>query len=200
MSSQQKELAILILAAGASTRMGEIKQLLPWKGNTMLGHTIMQAKQVSNAVFVVLGANSEVIEEKLNQNVTIFKNTNWKDGMGSSIAFGVSQLKRHSYKAVLIMLADQPFLTADYLMKLKEQFLSFEYDVVATSYPKKNGVPAIFDKTYFSQLELLNKDSGAQHIIKAADNIMTIDPKDRAIDIDTIEVYEQLKTKSDDKI
>ena len=56
---EKNKLAVLILAAGASSRMGKPKQLLPWKNTTLLGHAIAQAKKVSTAVFVVLGANAE---------------------------------------------------------------------------------------------------------------------------------------------
>lgn len=187
-------LSVLILAAGASTRMGSPKQLLVWKNTTLLGHAIRQAKQISDAVFVILGANANDIKNTIEDDVVVLENPNWRKGMGTSIALGVSELiEFHSFEATLIMLADQPLLEAPYLLRLKESFLESECKIIATSYGLKNGVPAVFDASLFAKLSALNEDYGARKLMEAySDSLKAIDPNGRALDIDTPETYQQL--------
>jgi len=125
--SETDKHAVLILAAGASTRMGQPKQLLPWGKTTLLNHAINEAKKISEHVFVVLGANKELIESSLNSQVEIIRNPNWENGMGTSITYGISILdKNEEFDSVLIMLADQPLLDSTYLNNLKKLFLTEE--------------------------------------------------------------------------
>ena len=115
--------------------------------------------------------------------------------MGTSIAFGINEiLESYSFDAVLITLADQPLLEASHLSDLKERFFASKYKIVATSYESRNGVPAIFDASLFNKLRTLNEDYGAQKLIKEyKGSLEAIDPKGKAIDIDTPEAYQQLK-------
>ncbi|NAY90949.1 NTP transferase domain-containing protein [Muricauda sp. JGD-17] len=189
-------IATLILAAGASTRMKDkIKQLLPWEDSTLLGHTIKQAKAVSNLCYVVLGANSEIIQKTIPTDVKTIQNPDWANGMGHSIATGVSHItnRKKELKGILILLIDQPLLDATFLMKMKNIFDSGAHRIVATSYGERLGVPAIFDKSLFSQLQELNQDHGAKAIIMKNKNyIAKVEPLGREIDIDTLEKYNQL--------
>lgn len=191
---------ILILAAGASTRMGEkTKQLLPWKDTTLLGHAIQQANKVSESVVVVLGANAENILKSIPNQLETVVNPEWEKGMGSSISVGVKYLldKKKSVDGVLIMLGDQPFLDATYLKELMQEFEKGGHHIVATSYGEKLGVPAIFERSLIAELAVLDQDFGARHIIeKYGNQAKAIRPNGKEIDIDTIEVYNQLiKTK-----
>jgi molybdenum cofactor cytidylyltransferase len=118
-----KNIAILILAAGASSRMGRTKQLLPWQDTTLLGSAIRTARD-SNAksVAVVLGANAESIRGRVNvgrgvkTDADFVENTAWETGLGSSIACGTEFLieKKIVYDGILIMLADQPLIDTEY--------------------------------------------------------------------------------------
>ncbi|MEE1963439.1 nucleotidyltransferase family protein [Allomuricauda taeanensis] len=187
---------ILILAAGASMRMGgKTKQLLPWAGTTLLGHAIQQATQVSETVVVVLGAKSELIEQQVPNQVETIVNPNWEQGIGSSISVGVGHILNlcKTMDGVLIMLGDQPFLDADYLQKLVRGFNNGEHAIVATSYGKKMGVPAIFSPSVVTELSGLNQDVGAKQIIeKYADRAKGMDPEGKEIDVDTMETYHRL--------
>ncbi|WP_067037025.1 NTP transferase domain-containing protein [Allomuricauda sp. CP2A] len=188
-------ITVLILAAGASTRMeGGPKQLLPWKDTTLLGHAIRQARQITESVFVVLGAHADEIKKIIPNNVKIIDNPNWEKGMGSSISVGVEDIlgTNSNPSGLLIMLADQPLLDASYLDEVKTEFQNNECKIVATAYGDKLGVPAIFHPSLFLELSKLDKDFGAKHIIEKykADTIIVF-PEGKEIDIDTKNDYIQ---------
>ena len=127
MTTPSANIALVILAAGASRRMGETtKQLLQWKNTTLLGNAIAVAEK-SNAknIFVVLGADAQNIKNKIKTTrCTIAINKNWVAGLGTSIACGIQELNTTTdkYDGVLLMLADQPFIDVDYLNLLIEGF------------------------------------------------------------------------------
>jgi molybdenum cofactor cytidylyltransferase len=196
MNVNKENIAILILAAGASTRMGEIKQLLPWGNTTLLNHTISQLNKFSNNIFLVLGANGKKIKPTV-PNCTIVYNPNWENGMGTSIAAGVTAIEKIGlFEAALILLADQPLLTTEYYLEMISIYKKDKYKIVATSYGDKNGVPAILDASLFKQLKALNKDYGARKLMqKYSEDLKSIDPEGKAIDLDTPEVYQKLKKK-----
>ncbi|WP_350285876.1 nucleotidyltransferase family protein [uncultured Croceitalea sp.] len=188
------DIGILILAAGASTRMGSPKQLLPWKHTTLLGNAIEQAEKVSQHVKVVLGANSALIQEQLKNRAIGIINDDWQKGMGASIAFGVSEmLKTKGYDGILIMLADQPFVDAAYLTKLMHCFKNESYKIVGTNYDKGVGVPAVFHSTVFTELQQLHEDYGARKLMKSyRQELLGIDANGKTVDVDTKEAYDNL--------
>lgn len=198
MSHENTAIAILILAAGASSRMGSPKQLLPWKHTTLLGHAIMEAKAVEYTdLFIVLGANAtKIITEIQLKNDPCFVNNEWRKGLGNTLAFGITQIEnsRKNYTEIVVMLADQPLIDSIYLSKMIAAYKESGKSIVATSYGKRVGVPAIFSKRYFSELKELNHDFGAKEILKKYPlDTLSLDPKGKEKDIDTIEDYNKLK-------
>jgi molybdenum cofactor cytidylyltransferase len=191
-----QKVAFLILAAGTSSRMKDkVKQLLPWKNTTLLGQAITEAKKITkHDVFVVLGANAALIKPHIKgEKITIFEHEHWNNGLGSSIAFGVTHLSSlNFYDAVFIILADQPLIDAQYLKGMLKEYERDTAIIVATKYPNNNGVPAIFAKEYFDDLVNLTGDTGAKYLINTK-NVVCIDPKEKSIDIDTWEEYERLR-------
>lgn len=190
------KIALIVLAAGGSTRMeNQVKQLLPWKNTTLLQHTIDQSlASNANAVFVVLGANIKIIQRTLNPiNYKIIENSNWNLGLGNSIATAITYLKNNEeyYDAALLVLADQPLMDAAHYNKLILEFKKRDKNLVATAYENKNGVPAIFGNVHFEALAKLNKDFGATEIIKNSD-MEVVSAQDNLYDIDTLEDYENL--------
>lgn len=181
--------AILLLAAGSSSRMGKPKQLLPFKNTTLLGNAIEQAKKSkTNAVYCVLGANTKIIQESISnyKTQTIF-NPNFKDGLSTSIVLGVNHLK-DKYDAILIMLADQPEVSSNYLNEFINLSNKNPSKIIASNYQNKIGVPAIFPKMYFHQLLKLEGDKGAKEILNNEINIIKMAPINLT-DIDTEEDY-----------
>ncbi len=193
-------IAVLILAAGASSRMGRIKQLLPWKKTTLLGNAIESAQDLENPdIFVVLGAHVDKIKENsVVKNIVCIDHTDWEKGLGSSIAFGIRHIvaTRGDYHGILIMLCDQPLIDSIYLNVMVDTLKKNTKGIVATAYGNRVGVPAIFDKKYFPELMELNEDKGAKSIIgKHKYDVSTIRPDGKEIDLDNLEDYKNLISK-----
>ncbi len=190
---EKNTIAVLILAAGGSTRMGKPKQLLPWKHTTLLGHAVEQIQRVLKDIFVVLGANEEEIRTGLGNAVVPIYNPDWKKGIGTSIATGIQRITADDYDAVLILLADQPLMETRYYSQMIDHFGKGSFTIIATHYGSKCGVPALFDRTHFAALQDLHADFGAQKIIKKyPEELYCIDPQGKEADVDTVELYERL--------
>ncbi len=200
LSSKDKKIAIVILAAGASTRMKAIKQLLPWKKTTLLGNAIEHglASKV-DTLFVVVGANKEkIIPTIIDYNIKIIDNDDWKLGLGKSIACSIDFLNNFptQFDAVLIALADQPLLDASHYNKLIAEFSENDFGIVATQQNTTIGVPAIFSQKYIEHLIALNEDKGAKSVIKEnLNDVCFIDTDYDALDVDTMGSYEKLYEK-----
>ncbi|MEL4306644.1 nucleotidyltransferase family protein [Joostella sp. CR20] len=194
-------IAILILSAGASSRMGTPKQLLPWGDLTLLEHAIATANaSTSVETFVVLGAHADEIQQQIAINATVLFHKNWKLGIGSSLAFGISQLANKSFDAVLIMLADQPFVSTEYINELLLCFQTSAEKIIASKFHENIGVPAVFSSEYFNDLKNLKGDVGAKKIIKSnLEDVKTVDGNAVVMDVDTVEMYKKAyKLKFDD--
>jgi len=170
----------IILAAGASTRLGEPKQLVTLGGERLLDRAVRVAREAGCApVVVVLGASAETIlgECRLN-DACIVMNPDWGEGMASSIRCGVRQLD-DDCDAAILMTCDQPAVTANHLRQLMEGCTDTP---VASSYAGRSGVPACFPAGYFGDLLLLAGEEGARRRLESA---VTIDLAGGELDIDT---------------
>lgn len=197
MKVADRKIAMIILAAGESKRLGTIKQNLPWKKTTLLGHAIEQGiSSIADVVIVVLGSNAETILNGIDQTkITIINNSNWQEGMGTSIACAMHYLHKNSlyFDAVLIALADQPLIKETHFNNLIYSFFNNDKNIICTQINRKAGVPAIFASKYFSALSELDKDYGARKILRNNQNdILTLNIGDEIIDIDTLETYKYL--------
>ena len=128
------KIAVVVLAAGASKRMGVPKQLLKWGNGTLITHTIQTVLKLNaDAIYVVLGANFQLIKKTIHHfPITILNNENWEHGLGTSIACASKfiQNEKPEIDALLFILADQPFITADYLNKIILSFSPNEKQIV----------------------------------------------------------------------
>lgn len=188
------KIGIIVLAAGASSRMGSPKQLLKWGETTLLAHVISVAKNTKAAeVFVVLGANEDLIKKSIAVDANILLHNDWEQGLGSSIAFGVKKLQKLGFDGILIMLADQPLVTDVYLNRLLENFIKGDKKIIASRFSGSVGVPAIFSAEYYDELQKLNNDYGAKHLIKSHfEDVCTLQADHLVIDIDTIDAYKEI--------
>ncbi len=187
---------LVILAAGASTRLGKPKQNLVYQKQTLLQHAIETAlSSKCNPIAVVLGANADVISPTIqNLPVNIIYNKDWREGMASSIRVGINELQkaRPAISSVILMLCDQPFVSVSLLNDLIE--IKGEKGIVASAYNDTLGVPALFDAKYFEELSLLKGPEGAKTLLqKYADDVCFLSFPLGSVDIDTAEDFGNLK-------
>ena len=190
----------LLLAAGASQRMGKPKQLLPWAEGTLIEHQIHILLETNHKVSVVLGAYADKISEVIEKfPIDIYTNKDWENGMGTSISYGLKMLieKHPKVDAVLISLIDQPLIKSTHFKKMIDVFQPGENEIIV-SYSEKgwSGSPVLFDKVYFKELLKLKGDEGAKRIVqKYRNSVKLIDGGESLTDIDTHQVYLKLLDK-----
>lgn len=188
--------ALIILAAGESSRLGFPKQTLLYKGQTLIELAIEAGlKSKCRRVIVVLGANAEVIEPGIKKyDVKIVHNPNWAEGMSSSIKAGINHINEdRAISNAIFMLCDQPFVNRALIDSLLYKQQETNQSIIACTYKDTVGVPALFDRSLFAQLLSLQGQEGAKKILNAYPNdITTIPFKKGDIDIDTLQDYQNL--------
>lgn len=188
-------LAVIILAAGSSSRLGQSKQLLSVSREPLLVKTIKTALDAkAKKVLVVLGDRERehrAIIEHL--PITIISNEHWQTGMGSSLKAGLNYLLQGNNmpEGILVLVCDQPLLTAEHLNNLINRRDNSENSIVASAYAHTTGVPVLFSKMYFNDIMNLGDQEGAKKIIQRfPKNVVSVDFPDGAIDIDTMDDYQ----------
>lgn len=174
----------IVLAAGSSRRFGSPKQLVKLDGELLLHRAIASAGEVAgSAVTVVLGAHAAEIAALL-PPIALHVNREWREGIGSSIRCAVRALPG-ACDAALIVLADQPKVTAACLRRLVAAWHSQPRHIIASRYSAVTGVPAIFPRWCFEELTALRGDVGARAIIaRHEDRVVPILLPEARIDID----------------
>jgi molybdenum cofactor cytidylyltransferase len=185
----------IILAAGASTRMGTPKQLLWLDGRTLLRRTV-DAVLASPAwpVVVVLGAHLDAIRPEVARlPVLIVENAAWEEGLASSIRAGARVLESFSLSldAALLVLCDQPNLSPDAINRLAAVPVNSGKTIVAARYGDHSGPPALFTRRHFQELMELRGPGGARPMLaRHADLVAMIDLPELAADLDTPADYQ----------
>ena len=159
----------------------------------------------SENVIVVTGfLHQELMNELENLPIQFAQNSDWADGMGSSIQTGINflldQKNAAQIDAVLFLLSDQPLVNSTHLSQLIHQFyLDKNSIIVASGYNGTQGVPAVFDKSLFPILQQLSGNGGAGSLFKKFQtNLTTVPFEKAAIDIDTEEDYKRLTDHMED--
>jgi molybdenum cofactor cytidylyltransferase len=190
--------ALILLAAGNSTRMGSAKQLLDFGGKPMLKHAIETAQSSGcNPVIVVLGANEAEIRPALARlDVEIVVNERWAEGMGTSIQAGLRALENRDIGGAILALSDQPFVTSDFLCGLVDKHRESGRQIVAAQYSGTAGVPVFFAREAFPLLMALKPNQGCKGVILGhpADALL-VDCPEAAMDVDTPEDYDRAMAK-----
>ncbi|MGI4805777.1 MAG: nucleotidyltransferase family protein [Janthinobacterium lividum] len=193
-------IAIIILAAGSSSRLGKPKQLIHYQKETLIKKVVKTASQLSaENIFVVTGfLHQELIAELQGFPIHFAPNPNWTEGMGSSIQTGINAVLESKNSAqidcAMFLLSDQPLIDTAFLKHLINQFYTDKNSkIAATNYAGTQGVPAVFDKSLFPVLQQLSGKSGANSIFKKYEQqLLTVPFEAAAIDIDTEEDYLRL--------
>jgi molybdenum cofactor cytidylyltransferase len=192
-----KNIAVIILAAGASSRLDTPKQLLMYRGKTLLQQMLqVAADSMAQSIFVVLGANADNIKNNMDfGKAHLAVNANWQEGMASSIRCGINELVRMDPLAdgAVLMVCDQPYVTSSILNDLIKAHQNTGKHIVASSYNGTFGVPALFHKNIFPELLQLKGDAGARSIIQQrAKEVEAVLFSKGNVDIDTAADYQEL--------
>ena len=190
-------IGLIILAAGASTRMGSPKQLLEYREQTLIHRTVsVAANSLCQPIVVVLGAYAELIEPEIKSfPVIIALNRNWSNGMSTSIRLGIETLLifNSELEAIVLMLCDQPFVSTSLINKLVVTYHRSKQPIVASQYGEVVGIPALFDSKFFPHLLELKGDRGARQVIKQSlPMVVRVPFPAGAFDIDTPTDYARL--------
>jgi molybdenum cofactor cytidylyltransferase len=181
---------VVILAAGASTRMGQPKQLIELEGQTLLVRAV-EAALASEAwpVVVVLGANAEKIRPVLAKlPVLVAENPAWAEGMAASLRAGVTMLRQFSraLDAAVVALCDQPAFSAKVIAQLVATQRTSGRSIVAARYSGRNGAPALFTREHFPALSALTGEEGARALLNGdPSQVATVELPELALDLDT---------------
>jgi len=179
----------IVLAAGASSRFGSAKQLVRVAGRPLLHTAVARAAEVAGtAVSVVLGARAAELTPLLKHSQSaVIINRDWREGLASSIRAGVARLPS-SCTAVLLTLVDQPAVTAEDLKRLVSAWRRQPDYIAAARYGATTGVPAIFPRSTFPDLQSLRGDTGARALLQRnPDRVVRVPMASAALDIDTPE-------------
>jgi molybdenum cofactor cytidylyltransferase len=185
------EIGAIILAAGASRRLGRAKQLISYNGETLLARTIRVARQAgAQPLMVVLGAEYEAISAAVDLSAAqVVRNADWEQGIASSIHAGLRAMEElaQNGEGAMILTCDQPRLTAEHLRLLMGMFRARDGKcMVASAYAADLGVPAVFPREIFAELYALSGDKGARVLFKAAARtVVQVDFPGGELDVDT---------------
>lgn len=189
-----KKVAGVILAAGGSSRFGEIKQLLPWKNKNII-NTVVETAALADLdpILVVLGANAGLIQASLdNETIQVVTNPDWDKGQSTSLKAGVTAI-RHTVDGVLFLLCDQPHLTVNLVNAVVEEGLR-SGKVVTPIIDDRRANPVYFPASCFPLFDTLEGDAGGRQIIPACPHTTLPWLDDwMARDIDTPEDYRVLR-------
>jgi len=190
----ENKTAIIILAAGNSSRLGKPKQLLHYKGKTLLRHTADEASSVTAKVIVVTGAEDSQITEQI-AGFHHLPNEHWAEGMASSLKTGLHETLQLFPEAeqFIFTVCDQPFISAAVFNALIEKKNTSPKGIIASAYADTLGVPVLFSSSYVKELFNLNGQEGARKLIRQhKDDTDSIAFEAGSWDIDTCEDYKKL--------
>lgn len=187
MTESLPQVGLIILAAGASTRLGTPKQLLRYGGQSLLFRAAKTAAEsVCEPVVIVLGAYAELLKQEVEDlPVKVVENPHWSEGMGASIRTGINSFSEQVDAAVL-MLCDQPFVSVEVINNLVANYSLTNHLIVASEYQGTLGVPALFSSALFGELLILKGVEGAKKVInKYSREAYGVAFANGVIDIDT---------------
>lgn len=164
----------VVLAAGTSSRMGQLKQLLTYQGRPLLRHVIdIVSRSSVDKIVVVLGHRQDEVAAVLEGlPLQIVVNQDYASGQSSSVKSGLKALAGPSSSpeaetaraGVLFILGDQPLLKPETINLLIENFKRYG-GIIAPFYQGKRGNPVLFDLSFQAEFDSLKGDAGAREII-----------------------------------
>lgn len=189
----QSKVAGVILAAGASSRFGRLKQTLPWGNRSLVNAVIHTARLAGlDPLILVLGNEADKIKETIAQSaVIVIHNPDWAIGQSSSLKLGVAHLPADQ-EGALFLLSDQPQLSVNFVSAIVEEGLR-SGKVVVPYVDDRRTSPVYFPSSCFDKFATLQGDQGGRQIISACPHsLLPWLDEWMARDIDTPADYEAL--------
>lgn len=193
-SSPVTDLHAVLLAAGGSSRLGRAKQLLCYRGETLVARAARLLRALTPTVTVVTGARgSEVAAAVAALDVSVCHNARWRQGVGASIALATRRFEPAT-SAALVMLCDQYRLEAPDLEALVTAWRSAPECITASRYGAHFGPPVIFPARCFARLARLRGDQGArQLLVEERAQVQGVELPNAAVDLDDAADLERLR-------
>ena len=189
----------LILSAGASSRMGRDKALLPWRDGTFLSSTIRTLEMATELVIVVAGANAANLQPITDAEAAFLTvNPDPQQGQFSSLLIGLQSVLNHGRDAAIITLVDRPPAQVETIQFLKSTFLSSDDQTwaVVPEYGGKHGHPFVVGREMIEAFLRAPVHSSARDVEHANQAhiryVMVNDPLVTA-NVDTPEDFEKLR-------
>ncbi len=187
----------VLLAAGASSRLGAPKQLIHYQGCSLVRRAAISLLESGcRPIIVVIGACAAVADELAGLDVYGVENLQWREGMSSSIRTGLREVRRiqPEVDAILMSVCDQPFVTGPDLRALVQFYRQSAIPIAASQYGSTLGVPAIFREDLFSELMALEGDAGARRVIQEHKaGVAAFSLSNAELDVDQTEDVQRLR-------
>lgn len=192
-----RDLAGIVLAAGASSRLGRPKQLVLLRGQTLIARAAALARSLCGAgVIVVTGAHHDQVLDALQAlDVTAVYNPRWREGMGASLRLGAA-VTSDSATGLLVMLSDQPLIDEADMERLVGTWCAAPDEIAAAAYRDCVGVPAIFPRRCLEELKNLRGDKGAKQLLDRAASLSQVEMPNAAFDLDTPDALVELSRRT----
>ena len=182
----------VILAAGASRRLGRPKQLVEFRGEPLLRRVARIALEACGPVLVVVGSDAERMKAALGDlPVQCVRNLDWEEGMASSLRVAVSVLPLDA-RAAIFLVCDQPALDQEILERMLLRHREHPGRRIACAYAGARGIPALLPSTDFDALLQLRGDRGARGLLGGPD-VLEVDFPDGDLDLDLPEDVARLE-------
>jgi molybdenum cofactor cytidylyltransferase len=200
MTRELHSLAVVVLAAGASSRMGQPKQLLRLGRHTLLEHTLEAVTRMKSSapIFLVLGALADVIRQiPLPHNTEVVLNSHWSQGLSTSLQAGLQAARQHhpGLSGVLFVLADQPHLSAAALDAILDYRSTSPppLRLITAHYDGHPGAPGWADASLFATIEKLSGDAGLRPLFHSLppEQMAHVPRPELATDLDTPADYQR---------
>ena len=191
-------IAVVILAAGRASRMGREKLLLMLGDKAVIrrvAEMVCDEKLdgISDIVVVANPRNQDLIRAVLaDLDLRVVCNPSFEQGLGTSIATGVDAAGSDA-TALLLVQGDQPFVDAEVLRRLIDEWQAHQTAFVASSYDEITTTPVIFSRALFAEMAVLKGDVGARSVLRNHEGRVVTLPAWRGADLDTEEDYERVQ-------
>jgi len=193
------QVAGVVLAAGASSRMGSPKPLLPIEGSTYLEHLLAKLSDAgATPVVVVLGCRADEVRARTDTgDAVLVENTQWDEGMLSSIQTAVMTLgERLPVEALMLLPVDQPRVAVSTMRDVIEAWATTRAPVAVPTYHGRRGHPVIFDRGIWPALLAAPAQEGARSVVRGCgDAVARVDVDDPwiLVDADTPADHETMR-------